>query len=182
MIGQGIAGNRQALHKLYILYSRAMYNVAMRILNCREDAEEALQDGFTEAFLKLDTFRHESTFGAWLKTIVVHKSINILRKRKVEWVGEEYIPPIQNDTESEDETIGKIQDVKRIIQAMEELPHGFRVVFSLYMLEGYDHEEIAGILNISESTSKSQLHRAKIKIRELLQNGSNTLQNERIHR
>ena len=182
LIGKGIAGNRQALHKLYMLYSRAMYNVAMRILNCREDAEEALQDGFTEAFLKLGTFRHESTFGAWLKTIVVHKSINILRKRKVEWVSEEYIPHIQDNTETEDERLEKIQDVHRIIRAMEELPHGFRVVFSLYMLEGYDHEEIAGILNISESTSKSQLHRAKNKIRELLQNGSNTMQNERIHR
>lgn len=182
LIAQGIAGNRQALHKLYMLYARAMYNVAMRILNCREDAEEALQDGFTEAFLKLGTFRHESTFGAWLKTIVVHKSINIIRKRKIEWVSEEYIPQVMDDTETEDAKMEKMLDVQRIIHAMEELPHGFRVVFSLYMLEGYDHEEIAGILNISESTSKSQLHRAKIKIRELLQNGSNTYQNERIHR
>jgi RNA polymerase sigma factor (sigma-70 family) len=170
LLERGIDGDRQALCELYNLYSRAMFNVAMRILNSREDAEEALQDAFTEAFLKLRTFRYESTFGSWLKRIVINRCINLVRKKKMILVGTEelnnlpVIPDEENDTDS-------IQlEVNRVIRAMELLPNGFRIVFSLYMIEGYDHEEIAGILNISESTSKSQLHRAKAKIKEIILN------------
>lgn len=170
LLERGIDGDKQALCELYNLYSRAMFNVAMRILNSREDAEEALQDAFTEAFLKLRTFRYESTFGSWLKRIVINRCINLVRKKKMILVGTEelnnlpVIPDEENDTDS-------IQlEVNRVIRAMELLPNGFRIVFSLYMIEGYDHEEIAGILNISESTSKSQLHRAKAKIKEIILN------------
>jgi RNA polymerase sigma factor (sigma-70 family) len=170
LIERGVDGDRKALSELYKLYSRAMFNVAVRILNSREDAEEALQDAFTEAFMKLNTFRYESTFGSWLKRIVINRSINLALKRKMPLTGEEELKNIPAD-EANDRDNEKIQyEVSRILKAMEELPHGFRIVFSLYMIEGYDHEEIAGILNISESTSKSQLHRAKAKIKEIILN------------
>ena len=128
-----------------------------------------LQEAFTEAFIKLDSFRFESTFGAWLKRIVINKCINTLKKKKADLVFSENIPEPEsvqgNDTVETHEL-----KVKEILSALEKLPHGYRVIFSLYMLEGYDHSEIAQILGIAESTSKSQYSRAKIKIKELLIN------------
>ena len=181
LIERGVDGERKALSELYKLYSRAMFNVSMRILNSREDSEEALQDAFTEAFMKLRTFRYESTFGSWLKRIVINRSINLALKRKMVFAGEDELKNIPADTD-EDRDYEKIQyEVSQILKAMESLPHGFRIVFSLYMIEGYDHEEIAGILNISESTSKSQLHRAKIKIKEIILKQTNNGNTGRVY-
>jgi len=181
LIERGVDGERKALSELYKLYSRAMFNVSMRILNSREDSEEALQDAFTEAFMKLRTFRYESTFGSWLKRIVINRSINLALKRKMVFAGEDELKNIPADN-NEDRDHEKIQyEVSQILKAMESLPHGFRIVFSLYMIEGYDHEEIAGILNISESTSKSQLHRAKIKIKEIILKQTNNGNTGRVY-
>ena len=162
------AGNQKAQYQLYKLYSRAMYNVCYRMMNNQAEAEDLLQDSFIEAFTKLDTFRYESTFGAWLKRIVVNKCINHLKKRRAELVYTESIPEGSLDNDAEIDT--SHLDVKRIHKAMETLPEGYRVVFSLYLLEGYDHSEIAQILGITESTSKSQFSRAKQKIKEVLIN------------
>jgi RNA polymerase sigma factor (sigma-70 family) len=168
------------LYELYKLYSRAMLNTAMRILSSREDAEEALQDAFTEAFMKLNSFRYESTFGSWLKRIVINRSINRANKRKMQFVGTEELNNYSINSEEEEPQFIDYS-VTKILKAMEQLPHGFRIVFSLYMIEGYDHEEIAGILNISESTSKSQLHRAKAKIREIVLNQSTNGKDGRVY-
>jgi RNA polymerase sigma factor (sigma-70 family) len=181
LIERGIDGDRQALCELYKLYSRAMFNIAMRILNSREDAEEALQDAFTEAFLKLQTFRHESTFGSWLKRIVINRSINLAKKKKMIQVGTEELNNFPESTYEDQDSEDIQYEVGRIVNAMELLPHGFRIVFSLYMIEGYDHEEIAGILNIAESTSKSQLHRAKAKIKEIILNQFKNGKDGRVH-
>ncbi len=136
-------------------------------MNSNEEAEDMLQEAFSEAFLKLDSFRYESSFGAWLKRIVVNKCINALKKKRAELVLSENIPETRG--EDNDEDLGEDQmEVKRIYEAMEKLPDGYRVIFSLYLLEGYDHTEIAKILGISESTSKSQYSRAKQKIKEIL--------------
>jgi RNA polymerase sigma-70 factor (ECF subfamily) len=137
------------------------------MLNLKEDAEDILQEAFAEIFDKLETFRFESSFGTWAKRIVINKCINHLHKKR---------PDIQfgselKETEAEEETIDyeslnlQVENVKR---AMAELPDGYRIIFSLYALEGYDHEEISLILGISESTSKTQYMRAKIKIRDLI--------------
>ena len=181
LIERGVDGERKALSELYKLYSRAMFNVSMRILNSREDSEEALQDAFTEAFMKLNTFRYESTFGSWLKRIVINRSINLAVKRKMVFLGEDQLKNIPTETEDSKDNDNIQYDVGRILKAMESLPNGFRVVFSLYMIEGYDHEEIAGILNISESTSKSQLHRAKAKIKELILKETDNGNNGRVY-
>ena len=162
------AGNQKAQFQLYKLYSKAMYNVCYRMMNNQTEAEDLLQDSFTEAFIKLDTFRYESAFGAWLKRIVVNKCINHLKKRRAQLVYTENIPEshYENESDSEPDHL----DVKHIYNAMEILPEGYRVIFSLYLIEGYDHSEIAQILGITESTSKSQFSRAKQKIKEILIN------------
>ena len=150
-----------------------MLNVAFRIVGNIADAEDVLQESFLDAFSKVKDFRQETTFGLWLKQIVVNRSVNLLRKRKVEWVelGENELDGIADEViDNDDEIQYQVAIVK---QAMNKLPEGYRVVLSLYLLEGYDHEEIAYILGITESTSRSQLARGKKKLLELLKEGKN---------
>ena len=162
-------GNTRAQFQLYSLYSKAMFNICIRMLNSKEEAEDLLQESFTDAFMKLHSFRYESSFGAWLKRIVVNKCINVINKKKIDLVFPEN--PVEPDAgEEEVDYAGIAFDVKRIHQAVEKLPDGYRVIFSLYALEGYDHGEISQIMNISESTSKSQYLRARQKIKEILKN------------
>jgi RNA polymerase sigma-70 factor (ECF subfamily) len=160
-------GDVRAQYQLYSLYSRAMYNICYRMTNQKEEAEDLLQESFTYAFSRLGSFRFESSFGAWLKRIVVNTCINHLKKKRVDLVYMEQ----HNDPAPEDETIDyeeiKLQ-VEGVMKAIEKLPEGYRIVFSLYLLEGYDHKEISEILGIQESTSKSQYLRAKLKIKEIL--------------
>lgn len=160
------AGNSKAQFQLYKLYSKAMFNICCRMTNNYAEAEDLLQESFAEAFLKLDSFRFESAFGAWLKRIVVNKCINHLKKRRAQLVFTDTIP---ENTYEDDQNMDSVYlDVKRIRNAMEQLPDGYRVIFSLYLIEGYDHSEIAKIMGISESTSKSQFSRAKQRIKEIL--------------
>jgi len=156
-------GSRKAQFRLYNQYSKAMYNLAHRILNNREDAEDILQESFVECFRSIDSFRFESTFGAWLKKITVNKCINFIKKKKIDLVFPETLP--STISEEEDEVS---YDTGKIIKGIELLPDGYRIILTLYLLEGYDHAEISQILGISESTSKSQYSRAKEKLRNIL--------------
>lgn len=158
-------GSSKAQFSLYSKYSKAMYNLAYRMTNSREDAEDILQESFVECFRNLDTFRFESTFGAWLKSILINRSINHLRKKKIDLVYREELPESADEDTPEPDL-----NTETILRAIEELPDGYRIILTLYLLEGYDHGEIAEILSISESTSKSQYSRAKEKLRKLLQN------------
>lgn len=161
-------GSKKACYELYRLYSKAMLNVAFRIVGDIAEAEDVLQEAFLDAFNRLKDFRQETTFGLWLKQIVVHRAVNLLRKRKVEWVElqDEQIENIPDEAPDDDEeTQYKVLQVK---QAMTQLPEGYRVVLSLYLLEGYDHEEIGQILSITENTSRTQFLRAKRKLSEIL--------------
>ena len=137
-------------------------------MNNREEAEDMLQESFTEAFIKLHTFRYESSFGSWLKRIMVNKCINELKRRKSELVFTENIPDNNPDNNNDDDSETRKLKVNDVMRAMEELPEGYRIIFSLYLLEGYDHTEIAQIMNITESTSKSQFSRAKQRLKEIL--------------
>lgn len=159
-------GSRKAQFRLYELYSKAMFNVAYRIVNNREEAEDMLQEAFTNCFSNIGSYRSESTFGAWLKTIVINNCINRLRKREAELVYVDDYRPVEKPEEEEPPTLWP--DTSVIAKAVEKLPDGYRVVFSLYLLEGYDHSEISQILNISESTSKTQYLRAKEKLKKIL--------------
>lgn len=166
-------GDRKAQYELYRHYSKAMFNVCVRILNHVGEAEDVLQEAFIDAFSNLHTFRSQSTFGAWLKQIVVNRAINHLRSRKWQWVnlednhfGEDDGPDLA-DSEPVDEE-GLQLEVERVRRAMQDLSEGYRVVLSLYLFEGYDHEEIGQVLGISETTSRTQYMRAKKRLLELL--------------
>ena len=161
-------GSKKACYELYRLYSKAMLNVAFRIVGDIAEAEDVLQEAFLDAFNKVKDFRQETTFGLWLKQIVVNRSINLLRKRKMDMVEMEdgQLDNIAEEEADDDEdTMFKVAQVK---EAMKQLPDGYRVVLSLYLLEGYDHEEIGQVLNISENTSRTQFLRAKRKLMDIL--------------
>jgi len=167
------AGNQKAQYQLYSIYSKAMFNICHRMLNNLEEAEDLLQDSFCDAFMKLGTFRYESSFGAWLKRIVINKCINWIQKKKIKLIfPEELDESIQNaETEMDYEDIN--MEVMRIHQAIGQLSYGYRIIFNLYAIEGYDHTEISEITGISESTSKSQYLRAKKRIKEILKSNGN---------
>ena len=156
-------GNSKAQFRLYDQYSKAMYNLAYRILNNREAAEDILQEAFVECFRNIDSFRFESTFGAWLKKITLNKCINHIKKKKIDLTLCETLPVTICEEEEE-----VIYETETIFKSIEMLPDGYRIILTLYLLEGYDHTEISQILGISESTSKSQYSRAKEKLRNIL--------------
>lgn len=173
LVKQCKQGSRKAQYEIYRLYSKAMFNVCLRILNHRGEAEDALQEAFIDAFLKIGKFRQEASFGSWLKQIVVNKAISQLRKRKGIWVDIEAGKEVFED----ESRLGYASDLEEnntdyridaIMKGMEELTEGYRVVLSLYLFEGYDHEEISEVLGISISTSRTQFMRGKARLVEIL--------------
>lgn len=164
------AGDRSAQFEIYKLYCKAMYNVALRIVKLEEEAEDVLQESFVSAFNAIASYKGEATFGAWLKRIVINNALGKLKARKLAFEELSYEHEIIDDNESVhfDDEFVRVDMVKHQINL---LPDGYRTVLCLYLLEGYDHNEIADILNISVSTSKSQYKRAKDLIkRNLIQN------------
>ncbi len=157
-----------ACYELYKLYAKAMLNVAFRIVGNIAEAEDVLQEAFLDAFNKVKDFRQDTTFGLWLKQIVVNRSINLLRKRKMEFIDleGEQLENIPDEGYNDDDELQ--YQAAMVKDAIKELPDGYRLVISLYLLEGYDHEEIGQILKISENTSRTQFLRAKRKLVELL--------------
>lgn len=147
-----------------------MYNICYRMMSHADEAQDMLQEGFIDAFRRLESFRFESTFGAWLKKIMIHKCINALEKRKIVWadveITDEFTREDYNENSTDEEELQL--SVERVKKAMSRLPEGARVIFSLYLLEGYDHTEISEILHISESTSKTQFMRARQMVKDTL--------------
>jgi RNA polymerase sigma-70 factor (ECF subfamily) len=141
-----------------------MYSVSLRIINDDMEAEDVMQEAFLSAFKKIDTYKGEVSFGAWLKKIVINRSLDYLKKRKVQF--EEINDRTTQIKDYQMET--KEVDVQTIKKAIQALPDGYRVVLSLYLLEGYDHDEISQILGISNSSSRTQLLRAKNKLKTIL--------------
>ena len=159
LINQCICGDSRAQYRLYKLYSKAMYNICMRMLNNRHEAEDILQDAFVSAFRNLKNFESKSTFGAWLKRIVINKCISQLRKNKLKLVEIESEKLKNSDSYTWGDYAAN--NPEYIHQAIKELPEGARVIFNLVALEGYKHREIGEMLKISESTSKTQYLRAR---------------------
>lgn len=144
-----------------------MYNTALRIVNKVPDAEDIIQEAFTDAFMQIKKFENKSTFGAWLKQIVIFKSIAILKKQKNIFTNAESdVENIEEEQQINEEEIAFT--IEKIKQKLQELPDGYRSVLSLYLIEGYDHEEIAEILQIAQATVRSQYMRAKKKLLQLL--------------
>ncbi|MGM0582068.1 MAG: RNA polymerase sigma factor [Bacteroidota bacterium] len=159
-------GDHKAFKELYLLYAKSMFNIAFRILKNRDEAEDTIQEAFIKAYNKINQYNFQATFGAWLKKIVVNQALDYLRKEN-KWMMNDITDENlveEQDIDWEDIDL-KVDIVKR---AIHNLPTGFRAVASLYLFEGYEHKEIAEILSISENTSKSQFHRAKKKIKDLI--------------
>ena len=157
-------GERFAQKSLFDLYSKAMYNIGVRILGNTEDAADVTQDVFVEIFKNLDSFEYKSTFGTWVKKIMVNRSINHLNRRTVYYdlPESEVYENDEQDTEDVDALMMQLNT------SLAEIPEGCRVVFTLYYFEGLMHEEIASYLDITVSTSKSQLSRSKQLLKGLI--------------
>jgi len=161
------ARDRQAQFEIYKLYYKSMFNTCLRIVNDTTEAEDVMQEAFFKAFEKIDTYRNEVSFGAWLKRIVVNSSLDQLKKRKIQVVQldsafgvKDEEPLISDDVEPE--------SVEVLKKAIDLLPEGFKLAINLLMIEGYSHEEFAEMFGITTSTSRSQLARAKKRLIELL--------------
>lgn len=159
-------GNSKAQFEVYKLYYQAMYNTSLRIVNNTLEAEDIMQEAFLKAFNNLDQYKGEVSFGAWLKKIVVNRSLDFLRQKKM------FFESFENNSSAiateEKEDWDYLPDIELIKKEIKALPDGYRIILSLYLLEGYDHNEIAQILDITASTSRSQFARAKKKLREKL--------------
>jgi RNA polymerase sigma-70 factor (ECF subfamily) len=157
-----IKENQEAIRYLYHHYSKPMFGLCLRIMGNRQDAEDVFQNAFVSVFTKLKSYKGSSPLKYWIKRIFVNHSINELKKRK-------------NYKDFKDREVLVVEDsveieynIDKIRKGISELPDGYRTVLNLYLFEGYDHKEISSILNISESTSKSQYSRAKFKLKKIL--------------
>ncbi|MBU2919786.1 RNA polymerase sigma factor [Winogradskyella psychrotolerans] len=161
--------DRQAQMQLYNQYCDGMLIVALRFVKDTMEAEDVVQEAFINAFSKLEHFKAEVSFGAWLKRIVINKCIDVLKSKKQRIVElEAYHLNVIEDNNEDDWTVEDditVEDVKR---AIETLPDKYKFVVLLYLIEGYDHKEIAEILNISEIASRTQLSRGKQKLKNAL--------------
>jgi RNA polymerase sigma factor (sigma-70 family) len=158
-------GDQKAQFQIYKLYYKAMFNTSLRIVTDTMEAEDIMQESFLSAFEKIETYSGTVSFGAWLKKIVINRSLDTLNKRKTIFEDIDYHVGIKDET---GEDLAQKEDldvrVEEVKEAIERLPDGYRIILSLYLLEGYDHDEIAEILSITSSTSRSQLSRAKQKL------------------
>lgn len=162
--------NRKAQMQLYDMYCKAMFNTAMGFTKDDMIAQDMMQEGFIKAFKKIDTYNGEATFGSWLKRIVINQCLDYLKKQKLEIVDvDEATLSIAEDDNWEVEDGISLQ---HIYSCIEQLPQKCKNVVKLYLLEGYDHQEVAHILQITEVSSRSQLSRGKSRLKELLKNNN----------
>jgi RNA polymerase sigma-70 factor (ECF subfamily) len=150
--------DRKAQFRVFQQYSTAMYNIAMRFLNNKMDAEDIIQESFVTAFLKLNELKESRHFGGWLKRIVINNCLSSLRKKQ-HYFEDLKTDVLSDENEDEENTVDHINPAV-LHEAIKELPSGGRTILALYALEGYKHREIAEMLSISESTSRTQYRRA----------------------
>lgn len=169
-------GNQSAQFEIYKLYYRAMFNTALRIMQDGNEAEDVMQEAFLSAFNKLDTFKGEVSFGAWLKRIVINRSLTeIKKKNKLQEVSLEVVSYKLED-EGGDDGMSEMDltntKVQQVMSAMNTLKENYRVVLNLSLIEGYDNEEISKILGISNQSCRTTISRAKSKLRKILMESS----------
>lgn len=151
-------GDQKAQLEIYKLYYKAMYNSALRILKNQADAEDVMQDSFLDAFTRIQLYREEGSFGGWLKRIVINNAMDLIRKQKpTDEIDESYIL-LTDEQEDCIENDCRLEDIK---EAMKIINNEYRTILSLYLFEGYDHEEIASIQNISYGLSRTRYSRAR---------------------
>ena len=156
----------RAQMQLYDQYCKAMFNTAYNFVKDDDIAQDVMQEAFIKAFKKIESFSGEATFGAWLKRIVVNQSLDYIKKQKIQTV--ELNDNIVYMADEEPLEVDAEIKLSAIYKCIEELPQKCKNVVKLYLIEGYDHQEVAQILEISEVASRSQLSRGKSKLKELL--------------
>jgi RNA polymerase sigma-70 factor (ECF subfamily) len=167
LIDACITGDRKAQFEIYKRYYKAMYNTSLRIVNNTAEAEDILQESFLDAFRRIGSYSGEGSFGSWLKRIVINRSLDYLRKMRetvpIDEVTAEF-PDVSNQV-SEEELQYQVNEIKRAISLM---PEDFRVILSLVLFEGYDHEEVSQMLNITNQLSRTRYSRARQKLLSIL--------------
>jgi len=161
-----LTNNAVAQRELYNKYSPKMLAVCYRFAHNREDAEDMLQEGFIKVFSQIHTFENRGAFEGWIRRIVVHTCINILKKNKKFNESVDIIHA--TSLQVREESVPSIVQAKQVVECIRLLPIGYRTVLNLYAIEGYSHKEIADILEIEESTSRSQYTRAKAMLEDIL--------------
>jgi len=166
MLAGSIKNNASAQEAFYNRFSPKMLGVCYRFAKNREDAEDMLQEGFIKIFTQLHQYRNEGALEGWIRRIVVHTCINILKKNKK---FAECVDIIHaNSIYVKEDMIPSIMQAKQVVECIRMLPMGYRTVLNLYAIEGYSHKEIAFMLEIEESTSRSQYTRAKAMLEDIL--------------
>lgn len=162
------SGDSKAQFEIYKLYYKAMFNTSLRLLNDSMEAEDIMQEAFLSAFSKIHTYKEEVSFGAWLKRIVVNRSLDVIKKRKLD------LEPIEDykladvpdePIASDDEVAQQLAEVK---QAITQLPENYRVLITLHLIEGFDHEEVSEILEMSNSAVRTGYSRARKRLKEIM--------------
>lgn len=161
LINACLVNDRKAQIEIYNRFAKSMFNVSLRIVKDKMLAEDITQEAFISAFKGLKSFRREVSFYSWLRKIVINKSLDEIRRRKIILTDLNEALIAEETTDDEENNAGKEEMLNRIKNELYNLPDGYRIIISLYYLEGFDHDEISQILNISSSTSRSQLTRAK---------------------
>lgn len=166
-------GDQKAQFDIYKLYYKAMFNTSLRIVQDSNDAEDVMQEAFLSAFTKLDTYKGEVPFGAWLKRIVINKSLTLIKKKsKLSEVKLEVVDKKLESTNESEADESRIEysslRAREVAKAMNKLKNSYRVILNLSLIEGYDNEEIAGIMNISNENCRTTISRAKSRLRSLL--------------
>ena len=169
LIKHCIDNNRHAQETLYSNYYKELYIISMRYLSDHHEAEDAIILTFTKVFKNLKSFSYQGkgSLGKWIRTIVINESIRLLNKRnQFDFENELHTIEIQNNSPNSLEQM----QASDILKMIEQLPTGYRTIFSLYVIEGYSHKEIATLLKISENTSKTQLKKARTSLMNSINN------------
>ncbi len=168
-------GDMSAFEELYKRHHRRVYSICLRMLQRPSEAEDLTQDVFIQLYRKIGSFRGDSAFTTWLHRMTVNQVLMHFRKRTVKYekTTEEGDTPDQMVTGTADPNKMRIVDKIALDNAIEQLPNGYKNVFVLHDVEGYEHEEVARILGCSVGTSKSQLHKARLKLQKLLKKKAN---------
>ncbi len=166
MLVGSIKNNASAQEAFYNKFSPKMLGVCYRFAKNREDAEDMLQEGFIKIFTQLHQYRNEGALEGWIRRIVVHTCINVLKKNKKFAESVDIIHA--NSIHVKEDMIPSIMQAKQVVECIRMLPMGYKTVLNLYAIEGYSHKEIASMLDIEESTSRSQYTRAKAMLEDIL--------------
>ena len=166
MLAGTIKNNAAAQETLYNRFSPRMLGVCYRFAKSREDAEDMLQEGFIKIFTQLHQYRNEGALEGWIRRIIVHTCINIIKKNKKFADSVDLIHA--HSLHTKEDMVPSIIQAKQVVECIRMLPLGYKTVLNLYAIEGYSHKEIGQMLDIEESTSRSQYTRAKVMLEDIL--------------